>query len=100
MHRAMESSSRAPGKSGCFCLLKDLTFAHDRLEHLFYCRTQPRVGQWCLGVSWHPRSGLALFENLKDGVTVNEFVELFPGLNLVHARSVLEHAAKSAMIVH
>ena len=41
----------------------------------------------------------ALFENLKDGVTVNEFVELFPGVNLLHARSVLDHAAKSAMAV-
>jgi len=39
---------------------------------------------------------VALFENLEDGVTVNEFVELFPGINLMHARSVLEHAAKSA----
>jgi len=41
---------------------------------------------------------VALFENLEDGVTVNEFVELFPGVNLIHARSVLEHAAKSAMV--
>lgn len=39
---------------------------------------------------------VALFENLEDGVTVNEFVELFTGVNLMHARSVLEHAAKSA----
>lgn len=43
---------------------------------------------------------VALFENLEDGVTVNEFVELFPGVDLLHARSVLEHAAKSAMAVH
>jgi uncharacterized protein (DUF433 family) len=43
---------------------------------------------------------VALFENLEDGVTVNEFVELFPGLDLLHARSVLEHAAKNAMAVH
>ena len=41
----------------------------------------------------------ALFENLKDGVTVNEFVELFPGVDLLHARGVLDHAAKSAMAV-
>ena len=26
--------------------------------------------------------------------------ELFPGVELIHARSVLEHAAKSAMAVH
>ena len=43
---------------------------------------------------------VALFENLEDGVTVNEFVELFPGVDLLHARSVLEHVAKSAMAVH
>jgi uncharacterized protein (DUF433 family) len=39
---------------------------------------------------------VALFENLEEGVTVNEFVELFPGVNLIHALSVLVHAAKSA----
>jgi uncharacterized protein (DUF433 family) len=39
----------------------------------------------------------ALFENLEDGVSINEFVELFPGVDLIHARSVLEHAAKSTM---
>ena len=43
---------------------------------------------------------VALFENLEDGVTVNEFVELFPGVDLLLARSVLEHAAKSVMAVH
>ena len=43
---------------------------------------------------------VALFENLEDGITINEFVELFPGVELIHARSVLEHAAKSAMAVH
>ena len=41
---------------------------------------------------------VALFENLKGGVTVNEFVELFPGVDLLHARSVLEHAGKSTMV--
>ena len=43
---------------------------------------------------------VALFENLEDGVTVNEFVELFPGINLMHARSVLEHAARSAIVLN
>ena len=38
----------------------------------------------------------ALFENLEDGVTVEEFVELFPGVNLAQLRAVLEHAARSA----
>ena len=42
---------------------------------------------------------VALFENLEDGITINEFVDLFPGVELTHARSVLDHAAKSAMAV-
>lgn len=42
---------------------------------------------------------VALFENLKNGVTVNEFVELFLGGDLLHARSVLDHAAKSFTVV-
>ncbi len=37
----------------------------------------------------------ALFENLEDGVSVAEFVELFPGVTLDQARLVLEHAARS-----
>jgi uncharacterized protein (DUF433 family) len=39
----------------------------------------------------------ALFENLEDGVSVGEFVELFPGVTLAQARAVLEHAARSAL---
>ncbi len=37
----------------------------------------------------------ALFENLEDGVSVAEFVELFPGVTPEQARSVLEHVARS-----
>ena len=37
----------------------------------------------------------ALFENLEDGVSLAEFVELFPGVTPEQARSVLEHAARS-----
>jgi uncharacterized protein (DUF433 family) len=36
---------------------------------------------------------VALFENLEDGVSINEFIELFPGVDLAHARSVLKHVA-------
>lgn len=39
----------------------------------------------------------ALFENLDDGVTVGDFVELFPGVTLGQARAVLEHAARSGL---
>jgi uncharacterized protein (DUF433 family) len=37
----------------------------------------------------------ALFENLEDGVSLAEFVDLFPGVTQEQARSVLEHAARS-----
>jgi len=37
----------------------------------------------------------ALFENVEDGATVQNFLEWFPGVTPQQARSVLEHAAKS-----
>ncbi len=37
----------------------------------------------------------ALFENLEDGVSLAEFVELFPGVSEKPARLVLEHVARS-----
>ena len=40
---------------------------------------------------------VALFENLEDGVSVGQFVDLFPGVTLQQARAVLEHAARSAL---
>ena len=39
----------------------------------------------------------ALFENLEDSASVNDFVEWFPGVTLEQVRTVLEHAAKSAL---
>jgi uncharacterized protein (DUF433 family) len=39
----------------------------------------------------------ALFENLEDGVAVDEFVRLFPGVTPDQARTVLEYAARSAL---
>ncbi len=41
----------------------------------------------------------ALFENLEDGSTIEQFVEWFPGVTLEQARAVLEHAARSARVV-
>jgi uncharacterized protein (DUF433 family) len=38
----------------------------------------------------------ALFENLEDGISLAECVDLFPGVTPEQARSVLEHAARSA----
>ncbi|MBK8739469.1 MAG: DUF433 domain-containing protein [Betaproteobacteria bacterium] len=40
---------------------------------------------------------VALFENLEDGAPVGQFVEWFPGVTLEQVRSVLEHAARSAL---
>lgn len=39
----------------------------------------------------------ALFENLEEGVLVQQFVDWFPGVTLTQARAVLEHAARSAL---
>jgi len=39
----------------------------------------------------------ALFENLEDGVPVDEFLALFPGVTLDQVRAILEHAARSAL---
>ena len=41
----------------------------------------------------------ALFENLEDGVSLAEFVDLFPGVTQEQARLVLEHAAQSTAAV-
>jgi uncharacterized protein (DUF433 family) len=41
----------------------------------------------------------ALFENLEDGVSLAEFVDLFPGMTQEQARLVLEHAAQSTAAV-
>ena len=41
----------------------------------------------------------ALFENLEDGISLVEFVELFPGVTLEQARQVLEHAARSTAAI-
>lgn len=39
----------------------------------------------------------ALFENLEDGALVSQFVKWFPGVTLEQVRTVLEHAARSAL---
>ncbi|MEB3331801.1 MAG: DUF433 domain-containing protein [Synechococcaceae cyanobacterium] len=37
----------------------------------------------------------ALFENLEDGVSLADFVELFPGVTEQQARRILKHVARS-----
>jgi uncharacterized protein (DUF433 family) len=39
----------------------------------------------------------ALFENLEDGATLDEFVSWFPGVGADQAKAVLEHAARSLL---
>lgn len=39
----------------------------------------------------------ALFENLEDDVSVQQFVAWFPGVSLAQARAVLDHAARSSL---
>jgi uncharacterized protein (DUF433 family) len=41
----------------------------------------------------------ALFENLEDDVSLAQFVEWFPGVELEQARAVLELAARSSRAV-
>ena len=41
----------------------------------------------------------ALFENLEDGATVNEFRTWFPGVTREQAEAVLEHADRSLALV-
>jgi len=37
----------------------------------------------------------ALFENLEDGATVDDFLEWFPGVTRAQVEAVLEHAERS-----
>lgn len=37
----------------------------------------------------------ALFENLEDGATVDDFIQWFPGVERRQVEAVLEHAARS-----
>jgi uncharacterized protein (DUF433 family) len=38
----------------------------------------------------------ALFENLEDGITVQEFTEIFPGIKLEQVKAILDFAAKNS----
>lgn len=41
----------------------------------------------------------ALFENLEDGASVNDFIEWFPGVKKEQVDAVLEFAAQSLEVV-
>jgi len=48
----------------------------------------------CPALERDPRMA-ALFENLRDGIFLAEFVEIFPGVTTAQARLVLDHVARS-----
>jgi len=39
----------------------------------------------------------ALFENLDDGITAQEFTEIFPGIKLEQVKAILDFAAKNSL---
>ena len=41
---------------------------------------------------------LALFENIEDGATVDQFLEWFPGVSREQVEGVLEHTAGSLAV--
>jgi uncharacterized protein (DUF433 family) len=56
-------------------------------------------GAWVFRGTRVPLS--ALFENLRDGATIDQFLEWFPGVERSQVESVLDHeAAASAGSVH
>ena len=60
-------------------------------------RTQGRVsGAWVFKGTRVPVR--ALFENLEDGATVDDFLEWFPGVTRNQVETVLEHAAATLMV--
>ena len=61
-------------------------------------RTIAREGERCLGVQNHSGAVRALFENLQDGATVNEFLTWFPGVTREQVEAVLEHAERSLAV--
>jgi len=40
----------------------------------------------------------ALFENLEDGMSLDEIVKMFDGLTLLQVKSVLDYAAQSLQV--
>jgi uncharacterized protein (DUF433 family) len=64
-------------------------------EHLDAVERSPEV----LGGAWRFRGTrvpvAALFENLRDGATVAEFLAWFPGVTRAQVEEVLDHEARS-----
>ena len=56
----------------------------------------PATSSWVFKTSQVPVR--ALFENLEDGATVNEFLTWFPGVTREQVDDVLEHAERSLAV--
>ena len=60
-------------------------------------RTPDKVsGAWVFRGTRVPVS--ALFENLRDGATIEEFLEWFPGVTKTQAEAVLNHELKTLTV--
>jgi uncharacterized protein (DUF433 family) len=53
-------------------------------------------GAWVFKSTWVPVC--ALFENLEDGATANEFLTWFPGVTREQVKAMLEHAERSLAV--
>jgi hypothetical protein len=53
-----------------------------------------RKGQRCLGVQGHADAGCVVFDNLEDGMTIDEVAEQFP-VTREQIKAVLEFAGRS-----
>jgi uncharacterized protein (DUF433 family) len=54
------------------------------------------LGRRSFGISKSPVH--ALFENLEDGATVNDFLAWFPGVTREQLEAVIEHAERSLTV--
>jgi uncharacterized protein (DUF433 family) len=75
-----------------------VTWRYSRMSSWGECRAVERdpeqvSGAWVFANTRVPVR--ALFENLQDGATVDQFVEWFPGVAREQAEAVLEFAAAS-----
>ncbi len=59
------------------------------------CRTPSEQGQRRLGISWNTVPVYTLFENLKDGASIEQFLEWFPGVEGWEVEAVLDHEMKA-----
>ena len=58
-------------------------------------RERAGKGQWRLGLPGDADALAAVFENLEDGLTIDEIVEMFDGLTREQVQAVLDFAAQS-----